>query len=82
MATVTIKKEGCQRRRKSYSDTTNIEWKKEADGCREFGIINSTIQTIWKNRTKIKCFWTERVENKAISKAWTKWRRWGAAEVV
>ena len=21
--------------------------------CREFGLVNSTIQTIWKNRTKI-----------------------------
>jgi transposase-like protein len=27
--------------------------KKKADVCREFGLINSTTQTIWKNRTKI-----------------------------
>ena len=23
------------------------------DVCREFGLVNSTIQTIWKNRTEI-----------------------------
>jgi transposase-like protein len=27
--------------------------KKKADVCRAFGLINSTIQMIWKNRTKI-----------------------------
>jgi hypothetical protein len=27
--------------------------KKEAGVCRERSIVNSTIQTIWKNRTKI-----------------------------
>jgi hypothetical protein len=27
--------------------------KKKADVCREFGLVNSTIRTIWKNRTKI-----------------------------
>jgi len=26
---------------------------KKADVCREFGLVNSTMQTIWKNRTKI-----------------------------
>jgi len=24
----------------------------------------------------------ERIENKVISKAWTKWRQWGAASMV
>jgi hypothetical protein len=27
--------------------------KKKADVCREFGVVNSTIQTIWKNGDKI-----------------------------
>jgi len=27
--------------------------RKKADMCREFGVVNSTIQTIWKNRTKL-----------------------------
>jgi transposase-like protein len=27
--------------------------KTKADVCREFGFVNSTLQTIWKNRTKI-----------------------------
>ena len=27
--------------------------KNEANVCREFGLITSTIQTIWRNRTKI-----------------------------
>jgi hypothetical protein len=27
--------------------------KKKADVCREFGPVNSTMQTIWKRRTKI-----------------------------
>ena len=27
--------------------------KKKADVCPEFGLVNSTIQTTWKNRTKL-----------------------------
>jgi hypothetical protein len=27
--------------------------KKKADLCQGFGLVNSTIQMIWKNRTKI-----------------------------
>ena len=27
--------------------------KKKADACLEFGLVNSTIQTMWKNITKI-----------------------------
>jgi transposase-like protein len=27
--------------------------KKKADVCREFGLVNSTIETIWKNKDKI-----------------------------
>ena len=27
--------------------------KKEADMCREFGVVSFTIQTMWKNRTEI-----------------------------
>jgi hypothetical protein len=30
-----------------------MEKKKKADVCPEFGLVNSTIQTIWKNRTRI-----------------------------
>jgi hypothetical protein len=26
--------------------------KEKADVCREFGVLNSRIQTIWKNRTR------------------------------
>lgn len=26
---------------------------KKADVCREFGLVNSTVQTIWKNKDKI-----------------------------
>jgi hypothetical protein len=29
--------------------------KKKADMCQEFGLANSTIQTIWKSRDKIVC---------------------------
>ena len=40
--------------------------------------INSTIQSICKNTTKIiSAIWKERIENKAISKAWKQWRQWG-----
>jgi len=53
MATVRNKRKVTSVEGKVKVITTNIEWKKEADGCREFGIISSTIQTIWKNRTKI-----------------------------
>jgi len=27
--------------------------KKRADVCLEFGLVSSTTQTVWKNRTKI-----------------------------
>jgi inactivated superfamily I helicase len=27
--------------------------KKKADVCREFGLVNSTVQTIWKNETEL-----------------------------
>ena len=39
--------------KESQSDTTNRKWKKKADRCRKFDLVNSKIQTIWKNRTKI-----------------------------
>jgi len=29
------------------------KWKKKSDFVRKFGPVNSTIETIWKNRTKI-----------------------------
>ena len=33
---------------------TNIKWfKNEAGLCRDFDLVNSKIQKIWKNRTKI-----------------------------
>jgi len=45
--------------------------KKKYDVCQEFGIVNSTIDMVWKNRRKIiKCIWTEWIEHKAVSKAW------------
>jgi len=44
--------------------------KNKANMCWEFGLVNSTIQSIWK-----KCVWTERFENNAVWKAWTKWCR-------
>jgi len=37
------------------SDKTNRKlFKKEAGVCREFGLVNSKIQTIWKKKNKIK----------------------------
>jgi hypothetical protein len=27
--------------------------RKKADVCHEFGFLNSTVQTIWKNKTKL-----------------------------
>jgi hypothetical protein len=30
-----------------------LEEEKKTDVCREFGLVNSKIQTIWKHRTKI-----------------------------
>jgi hypothetical protein len=59
---------------KVWHEKQKLEKKrKKADMSREFGLVNSTIQTIWKNRTKnYWFFWTGSVESKAISKAWTK----------
>jgi hypothetical protein len=51
--------------------------KNEADVCRKFVRGNSTIQTIYKNGTKIRSAF-----NTAILKVWMKWRRWGAASVI
>jgi len=53
---------------------------KRTDLCQEFGLVNSTIQTIWKNWTKIISASEENgSRKKAILKAYLKWRRWGAA---
>ena len=32
---------------------TNRKWKKKADVCQEFGIVNSASQMVWKKRRKI-----------------------------
>jgi len=32
---------------------TNRKWKKKADVCQEFGIVNYTIQMVWKKIRKI-----------------------------
>ena len=42
-----------ERRRRSYSDPTNRKWENEAGVCWEFGLVNSTIQTIWKTELKV-----------------------------
>ena len=56
--------------------------KKKADMCKEFGFINSTIQTMWKNRTTvISVFEKEGLRIKAFLNAWMKWCQWGAMEV-
>jgi hypothetical protein len=35
------------------SDWRNGKWEKAGDICKKFGVVNSTIQKIWKNNTKI-----------------------------
>ena len=48
--------------------------KKKADVWQEFGVVNSMINVVCKNRRKIiKCIWTELIEHKTILKAWMKW---------
>ena len=32
---------------------TNRKWKKNVHVCQEFGVLNSIIQTIWKNKIEI-----------------------------
>jgi len=50
--------------------------KNEADVCREFSLVNPTMQKICKHKNQnYQCAWTEWIENKAISKAWTTWCR-------
>ena len=58
--------------------------KKKPAVCREFGLVNCTIQKVGKNGTKIICEFEQKgsSENKGISKAVTKLNRRGAAEVV
>jgi len=51
------------------SDKTNRKWfKKEADVCREFGLVNSKIQTIWKTEPKFLVRLNENDREKGISK--------------
>jgi len=44
-------------------------------------LVSLILQSKWsgKQNKNYWCVWTERIENKAISKTWAKWRRWGAA---
>jgi hypothetical protein len=44
--------EGFERLRKRQSDTTDRKWKKKAGVCREFGPVNSTIETTGKSINK------------------------------
>jgi len=53
MATVTNKRKVLSVERKVNMIRQIANGKKEANMCREFGLINPTIQTIWRNRTKI-----------------------------
>jgi hypothetical protein len=46
-------KEDSERRRKVAVIRETENGKKKADMCQEFGLVNSTAQTIWKSRTKI-----------------------------
>jgi hypothetical protein len=48
--------------------------------CREFGLENFTIQTIWKNKTKIISPFDQNASRTLrFFEVWTKWRRLGAA---
>ena len=41
--------------------------------------VDNGEETLWSLRNqKYWCVWTERIENKATEKAWTKWEWWGA----
>jgi hypothetical protein len=53
MATVTNKRKVLSVEEKVKVITEIESGKKKADVCREFGLVNSTVQTIWKNRGKI-----------------------------
>ena len=52
--------------------------KNDIDVCWELGLVNSTIQMISKNKTKISAF-EKRIVNKAISKTRKNWRRWSVS---
>jgi hypothetical protein len=52
-----------------------MENEKTKHVCRKFGLLNSSIQTIWKTNQNYECEWTEIIKKKAITRAWTKWRR-------
>jgi len=51
MNTVTSKRKGLGVKGKVIREIEN--WKKKAVLCREFGLVSSTIQTIWKKGAKI-----------------------------
>jgi transposase-like protein len=53
MATVTNKRKVLSVEEKVKVIRKIESGKKKADVCREFGLVHSTVKTIWKNRDKI-----------------------------
>ena len=53
MATVTNKRKVLGVEGTVKSDKTNRKWTEKADACRKFGLVNSTIQNIWKTEPKL-----------------------------
>jgi transposase-like protein len=53
MATVTFKRKVLSVEEKVKVTREIKSGKKKVDLCREFGLVNSAVQTIWKNRDKI-----------------------------
>jgi transposase-like protein len=52
MATVTNKRKVLSVEEKVKVIRETESGKKKAEACQEFSLVNSTIQTIWKNRDK------------------------------
>ena len=53
MATVTNKRRVLNSKEKLSDMTNEKNEKQKADVCRKFGLVNSTVQTIWKDSTKL-----------------------------
>ena len=53
MATVTNKRKVLSVEGKVKAIRQIENWKNKSDFCRKFGLVNSTVETIWKNRPKL-----------------------------
>jgi hypothetical protein len=79
-----VKRQRGYNREKKEIETGKIKldecWKKESRRVSENLVsLNLRSKRFGKQNQNYQRIWTQRIENKAITKVWTKWSRWSAA---